>query len=120
METAKELMQVFFSWQTVSLAVLIILRAPIMSVVERLIKSDQAKAKLGPVEIELGKLAEKGQEAVHGMNRLNELMVEPRLLEPEITQSMFSPFFVEEQKQRMEPHIQEFRQLVKELTHNQK
>ena len=119
MGTAKELMQIFFSWPTVGLAVLIILRAPIKSVVERLIKSDQAKAKLGPVEIELGKLAEKGQEAVHGMNRLNELMAESRLLELEITQSMFSPFFVDEQKQRMESHIQELRQLVKKVTHSQ-
>ncbi len=90
-----------------------VLRNPIKILIERLIKSESGKAKIGPVEIELGKLAEEGQQAVANLNRINLLMAESRLLELEITEGNFGPVFSKEQRERMKKHIDELRKLTK-------
>jgi len=46
------------------------------------------------------------------MNRLNELMAESRLLELEITDSMFGSIFTDEQRERMRNQIEELRNIA--------
>lgn len=65
-----------------------VFRRPILYVVERFISSEGGKAELGPIKIELGKLAQEGQQAVHNLNRINLVMAESRLLELEITEKL--------------------------------
>src|SRR5262249_42866433 len=90
----------------------LIFRRRIVRLLERLTTSDQAKAEIGPVKIELGKLAEQGQIAVGTLNRLNLVMAESRLLELEITEGKFGPVFSVEQQARMKAHIEELRELT--------
>ena len=80
--------------------------------VDRLIKAESGKAKVGPVEIELGKLAQEGKQAVHSLNRINYLMAESRLLELEITEGNFGPVFSSKQRERMKDHIEELKKLT--------
>ncbi len=81
MEETKEIIKILISWPTAVIVAVLVLRNPIKMLVERLIKSESGKAKIGPVEIELGKLAEEGKQAVQSLNRINYLMAESRLLE---------------------------------------
>ena len=112
MPEAKEIMQLLISWPMAVIIGVLVLRSPIRILIERLIKSESGKAKIGPVEIELGKLAEEGQQAVHNLNRLNLLMAESRLLELEITEGKFGPVFSPEQRERMQNHIEELKKLI--------
>jgi hypothetical protein len=81
LEETKEIIKILISWPTAVIVAVLVLRNPIKMLVERLIKSESGKAKIGPVEIELGKLAEEGKQAVQSLNRINYLMAESRLLE---------------------------------------
>ena len=108
----KEVIQLVISWPMAVIVGILVLRSPIRILIERLIRSESGKAKIGPVEIELGKLAEEGQQAVHNLNRLNLLMAESRLLELEIVESRFGPFFSPEQRKRMQNHIKELNKLI--------
>lgn len=102
------------SWPVTALAIALIFRRPFLRLLDRLTASDQAKAEIGPVKIELGKLAEQGQIALGTMHRLNLLMAESRLLELEITEGNFGPVFSPEQRKRMKTHIQELRSITQE------
>ena len=112
MQEIREIAQVLISWPTATIVGVLVLRNPIKMLVERLIKSESGKAKLGPVEIELGKLAEEGKQAVHNLNRINYLMAESRLLELEITEMNFGPVFTADQRERMKGHIRELKKLI--------
>lgn len=94
------------------LVLVLVFRRPLMSVFERFVGSEGSKAELGPIKIELGKLALEGQQAVNSLNRINVVMAESRLLELEITEKTFGPMFTPEQRQKMKDHIG----LLKELT----
>ena len=83
-----------------------------MRLVERLIESDSGKAKVGPVEIELGRIAEEGATALETLKRLNVLMAESRLLELEITERNFGTAFTPKQRSRMKEQIEELRTLT--------
>ena len=96
----------------VAMVALVVLRRPIVALVQRLISSESGKAKVGPIEIELGKLAEEGKKVVADLNRLSVLMAETRLLELEITDGMFSRVFRPDQSERMKKHIEELRSLT--------
>jgi hypothetical protein len=61
----------------------------------------------------LAKVTEESKTTVHQLNRLIELMAESRLLELEITANMFGQLFSPEQKDRINQHIFELRQLTK-------
>lgn len=102
------------SWLVVGLVAILLLRKPLLQILEQFTSSGVCKVKVGPLEIEreLGKLAEQGQQAVTNLNRLNELMAESRLLELEITESMFGRIFTDEQRNRMRAQIEEFRKLT--------
>jgi hypothetical protein len=96
------------------LVIALIFRQPLLRLFERFTTSDNAKAAIGPVKIELGKLAEQGRMAVGTLNRLNLVMAESRLLELEITEANFGPVFSSEQRTRMKAHIAELRRLTEE------
>lgn len=100
------------SWPTFAVLFVLIFRAPIRSLIQRLTQSTDSKAKFGPIEVELGKLAEQGHQAVQKLNRLNVLMAESRLLELEITESKFRGVFTPDQQQRMRSQIEELRALT--------
>ena len=79
------------------------------------------RAKIGPVEIEreLGNLAKEGKQAVEIMNQLNVLMAESRILELEITDSMFGSMFSSAQRQRMQEQIEQLGKLTHKITKNE-
>ena len=83
-----------------------------MRIVERWTESDSGRAKVGPVEIELGRIAEQNATEVEKLRRLNVLMAESRLLELEITEQNFGTVFMPEQRSRMKEQIEEFRTLT--------
>jgi hypothetical protein len=85
---------------------------PIKSLVDRLIQSEAGKAKVGPFELELGKIAATGEKVMSNFKRLNQLMAESRLLELEITNAKFGPIFTDEQRTRMQNHIEELKKLI--------
>ena len=114
MQETKEILQILIAWPTATIIGVLVLRSPIQKLVERLIKSESGKAKVGPVEIELGKLAEEGKDAVKTLNKLNLLMGESRLLELEITEGNFGAALSDEQRERMRRHIEELRKLTSE------
>jgi hypothetical protein len=116
----KEIMQILISWPAAAIVSVLVLRIPIRMLVERLIKSESGKAKVGPVEIELGKLAEEGHQVIDDLNRISYIMAESRRLELEITNGVFSSYEAilgsvasPEQKEEMQRHIEELKQLTK-------
>jgi hypothetical protein len=114
LEWIKVVGPLIISWPMALLILIPVLRRPILHLVERFTSSEGGKAELGPIKIELGKLAQEGQQAVHKLNRINLLMAESRLLELEITERTFGPMFTSEQRQRMKEHIEELKLLTGE------
>ena len=112
METMRELLAIVVSWPTAIIISVLVLRAPIKMLIQRLVHSEIGRAKVGPIEVELGKLAEQGREAVESLDRLNLLMAESRLLELEITQGKFGSALTPDQRARMERQIEELRGLT--------
>ena len=108
----REILEVLISWPAATIVAVLVFRKPLMRLVERLIESDSGKARVGPVEIELGRIAEEGATAVETLRRLNVLMAESRLLELEITEGNFSTVFTPEQRSRMKEQIEELRTLT--------
>jgi hypothetical protein len=109
----KDILEIIFSWQLVVIIVLIIFKNPINNIIKRLIDSDSGKARIGLFEIELGKVAEKSENVINNINKLNYLMAESRLLELEITNNKFSIVFSQEQNIKMNEHIKELKKLIK-------
>ncbi len=122
LEWVKAIGSLVFSWPIMILVALVIFRKPLHKLIDQLTGTDVKRAKVGPVEIEreLGNLAKEGKQAVETMNRLNILMAESRLLELEITDSMFGSIFSPEQRQRMKEQIDELRKLTHKATESEK
>jgi hypothetical protein len=114
LEWLKTIWTMLFSWPVVGFLGLLVFRKPLVGLIEQFTKGDLRRAKIGPIEIEreLNKLAEQGQQAVSSLNRINELMAESRLLELEITQTMFGRVFTNEQHEKLKGQIEEFRMLT--------
>jgi hypothetical protein len=100
------------SWPVVALLAVVIFRKPLLLLFERFASAAGSKAEVGPLKIELGKLAEEGKDAVSRLNRTTELMAESRLLELEITSQMFGQIFSAEQQTRMRRQIEELKVLT--------
>ena len=120
MEYIKEILQIVFSWPGVAIIALIALRSQIKNIIKRFIGSESGKAKVGPIEIELGKIAEQGQMAVNDLNKINYIMAESRRLELEITLGMTELYksfgmqvLSQQQNDEMQKHISELRELTK-------
>jgi hypothetical protein len=118
LEWVKAIGSLVFSWPVMILLALVIFRKPLRKLIDQLTGTDIKRAKVGPIEIEreLGNLAKEGKQAVETMNRLNILMAESRLLELEITDSMFGSIFSPAQRQRMKEQIDELRKLTHKAT----
>ena len=114
MDELKEILQIAFSWPAAVIICVLLLRGPIVKLINRLVEAESGKAKVGPIEVELGKLAEEGQQAVSKLNRINYLMAESRLLELEITEGNFGTVFSNEQRDRMKTQIDELKKLTRE------
>ena len=108
----KTLGSLLLSWPLAALIIALIFHRPLRGLLERLTTSDEGRAEIGPIKIELGKLAREGQDAIHNLSRLNILMAESRLLELEITEAAFGSVFSDEQHSRMKQHIEELRRIV--------
>jgi hypothetical protein len=108
----KTIGSLLLSWPVITLIVALIFRKPLLRLLERFTSSDEGTAEIGPIKIELGKLAREGHDAVSNLNRLNLLMAESRLLELEITEANFGAVFSDEQHERMKRHIGELRHLT--------
>lgn len=113
LQLAKDFIQAVCTWPFVAFISILSLRQPIIILVNRFVKSEQGKAKIGIIEIELGKLAEQGKGAIFEVQKLNHLMAQSRLLELEITKSSFGAIFTEEQNSRMNIHIDEINKFLK-------
>jgi len=110
----KDIGPVILSWPTVGLVAVALFRRPLLDIFKQMESADKLRAKIGPVELEreLKSLAERGHEAVSGLNRINEVMAESRLLELEITEAMFGSIFTADQRARMKAQIDELRNLT--------
>ena len=86
-----------------------------MKIVERLINGKTGKAKIGPVEVELGQLADDGKKAVQQLNDINQLIAKSRLLELEITMTSLSPAFSETQQKQLAEITHELKEKLREL-----
>ena len=100
------------SWPMVAMVAVIMFRTPLLQVVARLVGSTKGRAKVGPIEVELGEIAQRGKEAVSTMTEINRLMAESRRLELEITRSHFASTFTDEQREELDRQIREFRSLI--------
>ena len=112
LEWFKVIGPIILSWPVVGLVVALVFRKPLLGLFERFSNASGSKAEIGPLKIELGKLAEEGKNAVGRLNRTTELMAESRLLELEITSEMFGSIFSEEQQARLAKQIEELRLLT--------
>jgi hypothetical protein len=113
-------LQIIFSWPGVAIIAMLVLLSQIKNIIKRFIGSESGKAKVGPIEIELGKIAEQGQMAVNDLNRINYIMAESRRLELEITLGMTEMYksfgmtvLSQQQNDEMQKHISELRALTK-------
>jgi hypothetical protein len=115
LEWIKTIFGILLSWQVLGFIAILFFRKPVHQLFEQFTKGDLKKMKVGEIEFEreINKLAEQGQQAVSNLNRTNELMAESRLLELEITRSMFGGMFSEEQRKTLLRQIEELRTLTR-------
>ncbi len=118
LEWIKVLGPILISWPLVALLAVVIFRKPLLVLFERFATAAGSRAGIGPLKIELGKLAEGGKDAVSRLNRTTELMAESRLLELEITSQMFGQIFSAEQQSCMRRQIEELKVLTGQAAPN--
>jgi len=118
LEWVKVVGPILISWPVIALVFVLIFRAKLNKLFESFLNSSGSKAEIGPLRIELGKLAEDGKDAVSRLNRTTELMAESRLLELEITSQMFGSVFNTEQRSKMQRQIDELKSLTSKATPN--
>lgn len=114
-QLVSELIRVVFTWPFVVTIALFVLNKPIKSIVNRLINSDSGKAKVGLLEIEMGKIADTSKEVLSNMEQLSISMAKSRLLELTITNSTFGASFTPEQQEEMHEHIIELNDIISKL-----
>lgn len=110
----KTIGSLLLSWPVIVFILVMLFLKPLKSIIGNFTGSKLRKAKVGPIEVELEleKLATQGEKAVSNVIRLTELMAESRLLELEITESMFGSIFTPDQRKRMQSQIEELRKLT--------
>lgn len=112
LEWLKVIGPLLISWPVVGLVIALIFRRPLLSVIDRLIRSDKGAIEVASVRVELGRLASEGQDAVNDLHRINVVLAESRLLELQITEGMFGLVFSDEQREQMNKHIEELKRLT--------
>ena len=111
LEWIKVLGPIIISWPVAALIIALLFRSAIRSVFDKFVSASGSKAEIGPLKIELGKLAEEGKDAVLRLRQITELMAESRLLELEITSQNFGAVFTADQRARMQQHIDRLKSL---------
>lgn len=114
-ESTIKILSYLFSWPVASILIALFLRKPIMKVVDRLIVGQSGKAKIGPIEIELGQLADDGRKAVKQLNDINHIIARSRLLELEITMATLSSAFSATQQEQLSKVTLELKEKLKDL-----
>ena len=109
------MLTLFISWPGVALFSVILLRKNLSLIVTRLIASNDSKAKIGPIEIELGKLAKDGEMAINNLNELNMLIARSRLLELEFAEKSIAPTFSEHQQKELSNIVREMRVKLRQM-----
>lgn len=103
--------QEIFEWVKISLPLVVLL-----VVLSALLILRKLLARLSLADIkkerELGRIIQEGKQVVETITQLSILMAESRLLELEVTKTMFSSIFTPEQQQKMEKHIEELHKLA--------
>jgi hypothetical protein len=92
-ESTLKIISLVLSWPVAAVVIVLFLRKPIMKVVERFISGQSGKAKIGPIEVELGQLADDGKKAIQQLNDINHIVARSRLVELEITMMTLSHAF---------------------------
>lgn len=115
MEYLIKTLSIVFSWPGVVIISVLFLREPLGKVVSRFIASDDSKAKIGPIEIELGKLAQEGSIAVGNLNEMNIIIARSRLIELEFAERSISASFTDLQRRELSSVIKELRSKLREL-----
>lgn len=100
------------SWPMVAAIVLVLFRRQIQMILAQFAEASGSRLSVGPLKVELGKLAEDGRTAVNRVNQISEVMAESRLLELEITEQTFGRVFTDEQRSRMQKQIETLRCLT--------
>ncbi|MBS7662117.1 hypothetical protein I0D00_09225 [Pseudomonas lalucatii] len=111
-DLANNFLTLLFTWQGVAITLTLILRRPLSQVINRFISGGSGKARIGPIEIELGKLAEDGQNAINRLNDINLVMAKSRAQELEITLNTFGHALSKSQKEQMLSHITHLKDLA--------
>lgn len=111
LEWFKALAPVVISWPVAVIILVLLFRTSIKRIFDAFERAPGSKAEIGPLKVELGKLAEEGKDAVDRFRRTTEIMADSRVLELEITSQMFGAMLSDEQRIRMQQHIDELRSL---------
>lgn len=114
-ESILKILPYIFSWPIASVLIALFLRKPIMKIVDRFVSGQSGKARIGPIEVELGLLADDGRKAVQQLNDINHIVAKSRLLELEITMGTLSSAFSITQQEQLNKIIIELREKLKDL-----
>lgn len=109
LDWVRTLGSILVSWPVVALLLVLLFRRPILRLLDRLSSGEGNKAEIGPVKIELGRLARDGQVALSTFNQLSVNMAESRVLELEIFETMAGGMLRPEQRDRMKHQIADLR-----------
>ncbi|MBO0150156.1 MULTISPECIES: hypothetical protein [Vibrio] len=116
MDNFMQVLELLASWPGVAVLTVLMLRKPLTKLVDRLISGNESKIKIGPIEAELGKLAEEGTKAVDSLNEINLIVARGKLLELEFAErSGISSTFTETQKRELKSVVKELRLKLREL-----
>lgn len=113
-----DILSLVLSWPVAGVLIVLFLRKPIMKVVDRFVGGQSGKAKIGPIEVELGQLADDGKKAVRKLNEINHIVAKSRLLELEVTMATLSPAFSPKHQQKLEEITLELKEKLDGLDGN--
>ncbi|MFK4753680.1 hypothetical protein [Oceanobacter antarcticus] len=114
-ESTLKIISLVLSWPVAAVVIVLFLRKPIMKVVERFIGGQSGKAKIGPIEVELGQLADDGKKAIQQLNDINHIVARSRLIELEITMMTLSHAFSTKHQKDLEKVTLELKEKLNEL-----
>ncbi|UXD88620.1 hypothetical protein [Thalassolituus hydrocarboniclasticus] len=114
-ESTLKIIPLVLSWPVAAVLIVLFLRKPIMKVVDRFIDGQSGRAKIGPIEVELGQLADNGKKAIQQLNDINHIIAKSRLIELEITTETLSHAFSTKHKKDLEKVTLELKEKLTEL-----
>lgn len=115
MQNFIQILQVLLTWPTAFIFGICVLYKPINLLLNRLVESNTAKAKLGFIELELGEFTRKGKIAVDHFNELSIVLAKTRLLELEVTKENFAHAFTANQQVKLNGLMIELQKIMSSL-----